>query len=261
MHERPTEEASASSSPRRTTRIEILLMLGVSLGYSTVASVIDFMGKVTSQVALSAQTTTLNSSRVTGRPWVDLSFQLARILLGVVPALLAVHFLARSGRRDAMGFRPARLGFDIGSGMVLAAAMGIPGLAFYLAMRALGLNTRVIPEALPWVWWTVPVLVLAAVQNAVLEEVVVVGYLIPRLRDLSWGVGAAVAASALLRGTYHLYQGVGGFLGNVVMGLVFALFFLRVKRVTPLILAHAILDTVAFVGYALLRTHLHGSIL
>ena len=27
--------------------------------------------------------------------------------------------------------------------------------------------------------------------------------------------------SAVLRGSYHLYQGFGGFVGNIVMGLVF----------------------------------------
>ena len=183
------------------------------------------------------------------------------MLFGFAPALLALHFLTRSGQRDPMGFRSPRLRFDLGAGTTLAALIGIPGLAFYLAMRALGLNTTVIPEALPWDWWTVPVLVLAAAQNAFLEEVVVVGYLVPRLRELSWGVGAAVAATALLRGSYHLYQGFGGFLGNVVMGIVFALFYLRFQRVTPLILAHTLLDTVAFVGYALLHTHLTAHLL
>ena len=37
------------------------------------------------------------------------------------------------------------------------------------------------------------------------------------------------------------------------MGVVFALFFLRTKRLLPLIIAHTILDVVAFVGYTLLR--------
>ena len=60
-------------------------------------------------------------------------------------------------------------------------------------------------------------------------------------------------ASALLRGSYHLYQGFGAFVGNAVMGVVFALFFLRYKRVLPLVIAHTLLDVVAFVGYTLLR--------
>ena len=133
--------------------------------------------------------------------------------------------------------------------------IGIPGLALYLASRAIGINTTVIPEALPLVWWTVPVLLLSAVQNAFLEEVVVVGYLLNRLREISWSMPVVVAASALLRGSYHLYQGFGGFIGNTIMGTVFALFFIRFKRVGPLIIAHTILDCVAFTGYALLRNH------
>jgi membrane protease YdiL (CAAX protease family) len=62
-----------------------------------------------------------------------------------------------------------------------------------------------------------------------------------------------VAASAVLRGSYHLYQGFGGFIGNAVMGVVFAFFFRRTGRVMPLVVAHTILDVVAYLGYALLR--------
>ena len=39
---------------------------------------------------------------------------------------------------------------------------------------------------------------------------------------------------------------------NAVMGVVFALFFLRKGRVMPLIVAHSLLDIAAFVGYTLL---------
>jgi membrane protease YdiL (CAAX protease family) len=63
---------------------------------------------------------------------------------------------------------------------------------------------------------------------------------------------AALAASALLRGTYHLYQGIGGFIGNVVMGIVFVWLYRRWGRVMPLVVAHALIDIVAFVGYGLL---------
>ena len=49
----------------------------------------------------------------------------------------------------------------------------------------------------------------------------VVGYLITRLRQLGPSQTRAVWASSALRGTYHLYQGIGAGLGNVVMGPVF----------------------------------------
>jgi membrane protease YdiL (CAAX protease family) len=40
----------------------------------------------------------------------------------------------------------------------------------------------------------------------------------------------------------------------VIMGLVFGRVWQRTNRLWPLILAHALIDTVAFAGYALLRS-------
>jgi membrane protease YdiL (CAAX protease family) len=136
--------------------------------------------------------------------------------------------------------------------VLLAAGIGLPGLLLVYAAAQLGVNAQIVPAALRPLWWAVPVLILAAIQNAVLEEVVAVGYLITRLRQLGLPPAAVVGISAVLRGSYHLYQGFGAFLGNAVMGVVFALFFLRFKRVMPLILAHSLLDIAAFVGYTVL---------
>ena len=61
---------------------------------------------------------------------------------------------------------------------------------------------------------------------------------------------------ALLRGAYHLYQGWGAGLGNAAMGLVFGYAWQRTGRLWPLVIAHGVIDTVAFVGYILLASHL-----
>jgi membrane protease YdiL (CAAX protease family) len=236
---------------RRTLRDEVLLVLGVSLGASAVYAIVNIIGRLTAAQALSQQQATLNPSQAPGRPWLDLAYQLLGIVTALVPALLAVHLLRRD--HTPLGFTPPRPGFDAAAGAGLAALIGIPGLGLYLLAHALGINATVVPEALPHIWWAVPVLVLSAIQNAVLEEVVVVGYLVTRLRQLGWATWAAVVCSALLRGSYHLYQGFGGFLGNAVMGVIFGLFFLRFRRLVPLIIAHATIDTISFVGYALLH--------
>ena len=138
---------------------------------------------------------------------------------------------------------------------MLAAGIGIPGLLFYLATRALGANTSLATSGLGDHWWTLPVLVLAAIQNGVLEEVVMIGYLFTRWTQAGWSWVQVLMTSAVIRGTYHLYQGFGGMVGNIVMGLVFGLVYRRTRRVMPLVIAHAILDIVAFVGYALLKDH------
>jgi len=96
------------------------------------------------------------------------------------------------------------------------------------------------------------VLVGAALMNGLLEEIVMIGFWFVRGRQLNWPVWVVLVSSAVVRGSYHLYQGFGGFVGNLVMGLVFGLAYLRFKRVGPLVVAHVILDLVAFIGYALL---------
>ena len=249
--------APAQAPPRRTLRDETLLVLGVSLGSSAVYSLVSLIAKL-SAGPLSRQTATLNPSQAPGRPWLDLTYQLLGIFFALVPAALAVHLLARYPGRPSrvLGLRPRRVGHDLTTGVTLAALVGIPGLGLYLASLALGVNTTVAAAALPHVWWAVPVLTLSAVQNALLEEVVVVGYLMNRLGELGLSRPAVVAVSALLRGAYHLYQGFGAFAGNALMGVLFAVFFLRQRRLGPLVVAHALLDLVAFVGYALFASHL-----
>ncbi len=236
---------------------EVFLVLGLSLGRSAVYSVLSIVERETRGVPLSAQTSTLNASATPDRPWLDLGYQLVGIGFAMVPVLLALYLLNATNPPAGrlVGLVPPTPRTDLLGGVVLAAGIGVPGLGLYLGARALGFNTAVQASGLGDSWWTIPVLVLSAAQNAALEEVVMVGYLVVRLRQLGWAVPAVIALSALVRGSYHLYQGYGGFVGNLVMGVVFVLVFLRWRRVTPLVVAHTLLDVAAFVGYALVAPH------
>jgi membrane protease YdiL (CAAX protease family) len=242
---------------RRLLVAEVCLVLALSLGKSGVYASVNLIASATAPGALGNQRAVLNGSLAPGRPWLDLVLQLLAIGFGLVPALLVVYLLARSGvGLRALGFGRPGYGGDVVRGLLLAAAVGTTGLAFYLLTHALGVDLTVVAEALPHVWWRLPVLILAALQNALLEEVVVVGYLLTRLRQLGVAPPATVALSALVRGSYHLYQGLGGFLGNVAMGLLFGWLYNRWGRLTPLIIAHTLLDIGAFIGYALLAGHI-----
>jgi membrane protease YdiL (CAAX protease family) len=237
----------------RTLRSETLIVLALSLGASGVSALISFIGSVTQPGALKNQAATLVGSQAPGRPWLDLAWQIFSIASSLAPVALVAHLLARERvGMPAIGFDLSRPRRDLARGTVVAAVIGGIGLAFYLGVRAAGFNLTVVPESLPNVWWKIPVLIASAVQNAVLEEVIVVGYLLRRLDQLRWSPNAALAASALLRGSYHLYQGLGGFFGNMAMGVVFVLLYRRWGRVGPLVAAHSLIDTVAFIGYALL---------
>jgi membrane protease YdiL (CAAX protease family) len=254
--------AVAGPGQRRGLVRETVIVLGVSLGASALWSILSIVNKLTRAAPLSKQTTAMNQSATPDRPWLDLAYQLVGIGLALVPVLLAVYLLAHVHRPAAdvsvgrfIGFDRTRLGRDGLWGLGLAALIGIPGLGFYLLARELGINTTVAAANLTAVWWSGPVLVLAAVENALLEEVVMIGYLFTRWRQVGWSWPVVLIGSAVIRGSYHLYQGFGGFIGNIVMGLVLGLFFMRKRRVLPLVVCHALLDIVAFLGYAILKAN------
>jgi membrane protease YdiL (CAAX protease family) len=237
--------------------LEVVIVLGVSLGQSAFYSVLRIIERLTRNVPLAQQTSTLNASVTPDRPWLDLTYQLVGIVFALMPVLLAMYLLnltdPPAGR--TIGFDLSRPRFDLGFGALIAIVIGVPGLGLYALGRTIGINTDVQASGLGDHWWTVPVLILSAVENAVLEEVVVIGYLFTRLRQLAWNVVAIIALSAVIRGAYHLYQGIGPFFANLIMGVIFGLIYLRWKRVGPLVVAHSLLDITAFVGYALVASH------
>jgi membrane protease YdiL (CAAX protease family) len=234
---------------RRVLAREVAVVLALSLGASAVAAAISFLGALTARRHLSQQTTVIVGSYAPGRPWLDLAWQVFSLATALVPVALAGHLLARGGESlRTLGVDGRDKTWDLVRGAAVAAGIGGAGLVLYVAAHTVGVNLTVDPVRLPDTWWRIPVLVASAAQNAVLEEVIVLGYLTHRLGQLGWSPGRSAVTSALLRGSYHLYQGVGGFLGNVVMGLIFCHLYRRWGRVTPLIVAHTLIDVVAFVG-------------
>jgi membrane protease YdiL (CAAX protease family) len=241
---------------RRALIVEITLVLAVTLGLAGLRSLLALLDALLAAESLADQEVAINAP-VRRAELLDLAYQLTGVLQLLAWGGLGAYLLWRSGiSLRSLGLDRRCLGRDARLGAGLAALIGVPGLGLYLLARAAGLNLTVLPSALGDTWWRVPVLLAAAVANSLAEEVLVVGYLITRLRQLGSSEGRAVLASAVLRGTYHLYQGVGGFVGNLVMGLVFGRVWQRTNRLWALISAHALIDVVAFVGYALLRDRL-----
>ena len=120
------------------------------------------------------------------------------------------------------------------------------------------MNRFVIPAPPEGYWWTWVAVVMNAVGAALVEETIVLAYLITRLEQIGWSSLAAVAASATLRGSYHLYQGWGGFVGNLAMGVLFGALFVRWRRAWPFVVAHACLDIAAAAAFLLFRDRLPG---
>jgi membrane protease YdiL (CAAX protease family) len=233
---------------QRRLTAEIWIVLGLSLGQAAVYAIVSLIAALEAG-PLHDHVAALNTN-LSNTAWLDLTLQLLSIGFAVVPVALAIYLLAADGPPLArLGLDRTRPVRDLLTGAGIALAIGLPGLGVYAAGRALGLNAHVVLSPQHAYWWTIPVLVLRAVENAVVEEIIAVGYLLTRLRDLRWGSWAAIAASAVLRGAYHLYQGFGQAVGNAIMGVIFAWWFGRTGRLAPLIVAHTLLDVVAFVGY------------
>jgi membrane protease YdiL (CAAX protease family) len=240
----------------RLLRWEIVAVFAVSLGGSGLYALVSYIGSLTARQSLSKQQVVLNGSLAPGRPLLDLFLQLVNITLTVAPVLLVFYLLARAGEGPAtLGLDRSQPLRDTGRGAALAALIGGSGLGLYLLAYKSGINVNVVAESLPDVWWRIPVLFLDALQNGLLEETVVLGYLLTRLEKLGVRPVYAIAISATIRGSYHLYQGLGGFIGNAIMGTIFGFLFYRWRRITPMIIAHTLIDAVAFIGYALLVGH------
>ena len=229
---------------------EILLVLGISLGASAVYSVVSLADSLTRATPLSRQVQSLNGS-LNNRAVFDLLYQFLAIFFDLVPVALVCFLLWQAARphlaRLGLKFdRPAR---DTLLGLGLALVIGIPGIFVYLGGKALGLGVTVSASPIDTYWWTIPILVLSALRAGLQEEVIVIGYLFARLRDLGWRTWPIILTAALLRGTYHLYQGFGAFVGNFAMGILFGWLYSRSGRVLPLVIAHFVIDTAIFVGY------------
>jgi len=238
--------------------LEVLAVLGVSLGMSAIYALLSFIRtQVTIKGGFANARVTVVSQPKSEHQWLDLLDALADVLHGVLPAFLAIVLLLRSPGGRGLGIGLDRLrGREIAQGVGFCALIGIPGLALIWVGRQLGFNAQLNVVDFPDVWYRIPVLLLDAAQNGILEEIVVTGFLLTRLRQLGWSNQRALAVESVLRGSYHLYQGYGGFAGNLVMGLIFGWWFQRTRRVVPLMVAHFLLDAISFIGYLYLAPHI-----
>jgi uncharacterized protein len=242
---------------RNSFFVELLIVFALSLGASAVYSVVSLISKLLAPSGLAGQVTTINSSMARAQ-WLDLTYQILSIAFGLAPVALVLYLIWQTNQNpfSRIGLQLQQPRIWLLRGILLAAVIGIPGLILYIAARILGLSSRIVPAELPDYWWVIPVLLLAAVKASLLEEVVMIGYLFDRLTKLGIGNKSQLIISAAIRGSYHLYQGFAGFIGNFVMGLVFGYAYKKWGKVMPLVFAHFILDAVSFVGFALVGSSL-----
>jgi uncharacterized protein len=112
------------------------------------------------------------------------------------------------------------------------------------ALRAMG--ARLFPQsAIQFVFY-----VLLAATAGCCEEFLFRGFVIANLFHLGFSVWIVVLLSSLVFGVAHLYQGKGGSMGTMILGVIFALVRIAYHSLLPVVLWHAVLDTVAGIAGA-----------
>jgi membrane protease YdiL (CAAX protease family) len=245
----PSEGPShVSRFPAGSDRRLLATEVGIVLALSLLPAAVDAIISLASAPLAGIQVFTFSNAQ--------LAQQLSDIVFTTAPVALVFYLIRRNGEpRDAFGFQTDALARDAAWGLLAAMAVSAVGIAIYLAAIRLDVNRFVVPVPPLGHWWTVPVLVLGAAESGLLEEVIVAGYLIRRLEQFGLGSAAAVVTAAVFRGAYHLYQGWGGFTGNLLLGLAFGTAFVKWRRTWPLVVAHVAVDTLAGVAYIVFRGH------
>ena len=170
--------------------------------------------------------------------------------VSIIAVILYVMY--RVGRPwSAFGIERFRLFYDTGLGVLLFFGTYLVLGQFYFIgelfagseeMERFSTPDFAFPEPLAAADYVV--LILVSLSIGMSEEIAMRGYLLPTLERLLGSTAWSVFATSLLFASYHLYQGAGPAVWIFVLGLVFGCAFCWMRRLWPLVLAHAAMDVV-----------------
>lgn len=218
----------------RFSLYEFALIIGVAFGWPILGSLMA-----------------LSSGHTVGEPGTQEAFGPSHLYSIVLSELLCFPILAAI--LHARGWRLADFPVGIGKtttllGVVIAAVTWCLDLAFSAALREIFDSLRPSIDLLnsykPSNRPDLVAVYILSIVNPVFEEVFVCGYVIPALSQ-RFGATTAVNVSAIIRGTYHLYQGVAMAPLHFSYGLIQAYVFVRFGKLWPLVVSHALLDFMA----------------
>lgn len=159
------------------------------------------------------------------------------------PVLLIAYLVIRSGegmRGIGLGrFDPRKDGM-VGLGLWISSFVLVLILAWIFSPLGQR-DVDFLPTELPlWFRW-VDALVIAGTAG-ITEEVVVRGYAQTRLEQLKAPTAVILLLPTALWGVLHLYQGASAALTIFCLGMLYAWYFYRTRRLWPIIIAHGLFD-------------------
>ena len=183
-----------------------------------------------------------NSSQVEDQLLPSLVSLIFEVFLSFIPVLVIGYLLTRNREGWAgIGLTRFRAG-DLGMGAILWVASFVLVLVLAQLFQYFGQReVDFLPEGLP-LWFRAVEAVMIAVTAGVTEEIVVRGYAQTRLEQLRAPTAVILLLPTALWGVLHVYQGPGAALTIFGLGLMYAWYFQRTRRLWPLILAHTLFD-------------------
>jgi membrane protease YdiL (CAAX protease family) len=165
-----------------------------------------------------------------------------QLFLSWSPVLVIGYLLARNREGwPGIGLTRLRPG-DLAMGAVLWVASFVVVLVLAWVFQSFGQReVDFLPEDLP-LWFQALQAVVIAVTAGFTEEIVVRGYAQTRLEQLRASTAVILLLPTALWAMFHVYQGLGVALTIFGLGLMYAWYFQRTRRLWPLILAHVLFD-------------------
>src|SRR5262249_35873492 len=185
--------------------------------------------------------------------------QILQTLLGIVEELIALAVLRYVLFRQGRQFKDLGLSFGpkdlLRSAPVFTAAMFAYGLIYvFLGLLYKIATGHPIPRSEHSLSYAAFGLnlgtVLLMVINPFYEELIVRAFVITEVSALARSTMLAVLVSVGVQSSYHIYQGLQRTIAVSAAFLIYSLYYVRYKRVMPVILAHMYTDLIALFYYS-----------
>ena len=181
------------------------------------------------------------------------AFTVSGILTELGALALLRYVLFRQGR----DFRSLGLGFswkDILRAVLVIVLAYVAFLVWWFSVvaiyRSLGRPLNSSPQNVEFMSSMFSILgVLFLMLNPFFEELIVRAYVISEVQFFTGSTSLAVMVSVVIQSSYHLYQGIVPALLTTSLFTVFSLYYVRTKRITPVIMAHMFFDFMALVAH------------
>jgi membrane protease YdiL (CAAX protease family) len=228
--------------PKRLLQFEIVTVVLMAFATATASALYLFARHV-----LSSRRTTLITTGIPGHTGIDVLLQCVLLIAGSAVVLLVAYVLARSGESlGSTGLRGDALPADVGQAILLTIAMIMLAGFVIGVLHGIGLQPWSEPTGRGADAAFLPVGWLTALRAGVVEEVVVCGYLLHRLRQLGWDDNRALMTSVAVRASYHVYGGGVLVVFTILFGLIVGRLYQHNRRLTPLVLMHFFYDAALF---------------